>query len=467
MEVASPHLEEELTCPVCSATCGDPVTLKCSHSFCRPCVSLEEPHECPICRGTEPGEMQHPNLAPGCLRETPLQERGPKAAAPTITATAAPRGPGSREPCRLHGQELELFCLQDQVPVCDECVSGPHKDHMACLVRKAVRHRKEALRTMQKTLRVKLGAFRAAKDSCDQRAQLIRSQLLETERRMREEYERLHEFLRKDMAASLDALRLEEDQMTNKLTMRTEKLEKEIVSLSDKLQSIKQAMDDQDIPFLQNYKDTKSRAQCTVQDPGRLSGVQIDVAKHLGNLRLRVLKNMLAPVVLNPNTAHPSLSVSADLTSAMCDKKEHLPNDPGRVTSMPWVLGSVGYSSGRRTWDVDVAGVPAWGVGVVGESVCKGGAATPGPELAACYVMYRDGEYTSNPPVSLAVSGTLPTIRVQLDFDSGSLSFCDPHEDRPLVVFPLREKVFPFFSVHPTSDVPLRISGIRLSIYHL
>ncbi|KAG7488446.1 hypothetical protein MATL_G00032930 [Megalops atlanticus] len=387
MDVASPHLEEELTCPVCSAACSDPVTLKCSHSFCRACVSLEEPHECPVCRGTEPGEVQHPNLAPGCLRETPLQERGPKAA-PTTTA-AAPRGPGSREPCGLHGQELELFCLQDQVPVCDECVSGPHKDHVVCLVRKAARHRKEALRTVQKTLRVKLGAFRAAKASCDQRAQLIRSQSLETERLIREEYERLHEFLRKDMAASLDALRSDEDQMAKRLTLRTEKLEKEIVSLSDTLRSIEQAMDDQDIPFLQNYKDTKSRAQCTVQDPGRFSGVQIDVAKHLGNLRLRVLKNMLGiikytPMVLNPNTAHPSLSVSADLTSVVCDKKEHLTNDPGRVTPTPWVMGSVGYSS-----------------------------------------------------------------------------------DRPLVVFPLKEKVFPFFSVHPDSDVPLRISVFRLSICHL
>ncbi|KAG5283810.1 hypothetical protein AALO_G00046410 [Alosa alosa] len=165
-----------------------------------------------------------------------------------------------------------------------------------------------------------------------------------------------------------------------------------------------------DITLLQTYKSTVERAQCTLQDPKRVSGALINVAKHLGNLKFRVWEKytVLSPVTLDPNTAHALLTLSEDLASvSVREQRQQLPENPERFDSCLCVLGSEGFNSGTHRWDVE-------------------------------------------PETVLTVKRKPLRVRVQLDAARGQLSFSDLDNDTHLHTFmdTFTERVFPCFITH-------------------
>ncbi|XP_016423116.1 zinc-binding protein A33 [Sinocyclocheilus rhinocerous] len=112
------------------------------------------------------------------------------------------------------------------------------------------------------------------------------------------------------------------------------------------------------------------RVQISSQpDPQMPSGALIHVPCYLGNLPFRVWKKMQdivqnTPVILDPNTAHPSLVLSDDLTSVRWSNiRQLLPDIPERFNIYPCVLGSEGFNSGTHCWDVEVKESSSWSVG--------------------------------------------------------------------------------------------------------
>lgn len=94
----------DLTCPVCHENFKDPVALSCSHKFCKECLQpfrkTGETQECPWCK--RKSSHEHP----------PFMSEG------------------SEDICSLHNMKLQLFCVEDQQPVCLACVTaGKHTDH--------------------------------------------------------------------------------------------------------------------------------------------------------------------------------------------------------------------------------------------------------------------------------------------------------------------------------------------------
>ncbi|XP_055751314.1 uncharacterized protein LOC129831843 isoform X1 [Salvelinus fontinalis] len=78
-------------------------------------------------------------------------------------------------------------------------------------------------------------------------------------------------------------------------------MSREISSLSYTIKATEQQLSIEYISFLQNYKATETRAKQTMPDPKRVSGALIDVAKHLGNLQLRVREKMKGMVQYGHN----------------------------------------------------------------------------------------------------------------------------------------------------------------------
>ncbi|MCI4378123.1 hypothetical protein PGIGA_G00212350, partial [Pangasianodon gigas] len=214
-------------------------------------------------------------------------------------------------------------------------------------------------------------------------------------------------------------------------------------------------------------------AQCTLQHPEELSGALIHVAKHLSNLKFRVWEKMqdavqYTPVTLDPNTVHPELIVSDDLTSVrLSDEKQKLPDNPEKFDKYLCILGSEGFNSGTHCWDVEVGDCTGWIVGVMTESAQRKGNVYSRSGIWC--VWYDDGEYgarsTPQPSTLLSVAQKLQRIRVQLDWNRGKLSFSDPLTNTHIRTFThtFTDKLLPYLCVYG-EESPLKILPLQCSV---
>ncbi|XP_063069991.1 E3 ubiquitin-protein ligase TRIM35-like isoform X2 [Engraulis encrasicolus] len=423
--------EEDYSCPVCCDIYKDPVLMLCSHSVCKACLQqfwkTKRSRECPVCRRKSAIHEPPLNLALRNVCEAFLKERSQKLST------------GSEMLCSLHSEKLKLFCLEDRQPVCLVCRDSKlHKNHEFSPINEA--------------------------------AADMKTQVQQTEKQIKLEFEKLHQFLRDEEAARIAALREEKEQKSQMMKKNIKKINRQISSLSNRLRAIEEEMEADDVTFLQNYKNTVERAQGTQQDPEKLvQGALINVAKHLGNLKFRVWEKMqeivqYTPVTLDPNTAHPRLKLSEDLTSVRRgDEIQQLPDNPQRFDKYHSVLGSDCFNKGTQCWDVDVGDSPWWHVGVMTEYQRQ----RKGDYTSECgqwFVYYKDGEYGGNapphPPTLIPVQQKIQRIRVHLDWHKHELTITDPDSNTHLLTTsPLFfEGVFPYFNGYPLRILPVKVS---------
>ncbi|KAM6977898.1 E3 ubiquitin-protein ligase TRIM39-like [Aplochiton taeniatus] len=423
MAASSSLPEEDFSCPVCFDIFKHPVVLSCSHSFCKACVQEywkeNKEKRCPVCRTTSKFEPAC-NLVLKNLCEAFSKDRNQRASA------------GSEALCRLHNEKLKLFCLNDKQPVCLVCqTSRKHKDHTFCPVDEAAQDHKEHIQIALKLVQEKLKVLNEVKLNYDETAEHIKVQTQQTEKQIKKEFKKLHQLLQEEEEARIETLKEEEEQKSQMMKEKIEGLSREISTLSDAIRVIEGELKAEDISILQNYKATVERAQCTLPDPQLVSGALIDVAKHLGNLTFRVWEKMkervkFTPVILDPNTASPWLSLSDDLTSVRnTDTEQQLPDNLERNTKYATVLGSEGFSSGQHSWEVEVGDHPDWIIGVAKESVDRKGEHHASPDHGIWAITQSSGEYTNGLGQTVTVKRSLQRIRVQLDYDRGEVSFSD------------------------------------------
>ncbi|XDV36763.1 hypothetical protein PO909_006489, partial [Leuciscus waleckii] len=165
-----------------------------------------------------------------------------------------------------------------------------------------------------------------------------------------------------------------------------------------------------------------------------------------------------APLTLDPNTAESRLTLSADLTSVLDSRVDKtLPDNPERFDFYPCVLGSEGFNSGTHCWDVEVGDSTDWILGITTASNQR-----KGNVFFKSNVCSQSSEQPTN---VFTVKQKLQRVRVQLDYDRGTVSFSDPVTKDCLRTFrtSFTETVFPFlFNLCTTS--PLRILPVKLFI---
>lgn len=473
-------LESYLKCHVCLETLREPVSLTCHHDFCLECLEndwqVKKSRNCPVChtalRDFPPVNYKLKALADSFAgrvseeREELEDEEGER----------GEREQGKAAECRQHKDETKMFCEDEQKIVCPLCDTSPHEGHVVLPLNEAAKGLKEQLKLDLVALKDKRRRCTRLEREYKDMLQHSKIQALSAERHIRAEFSRLHSFLEKEQEFRLTALREDEERCKATVGLALEQLQVRISSFSDCIACMEFQLQRSSVSFLKTYRESRStpQDQCLQSVPWISKGALLDTAKHVGNLAFNVWQKMkdevqLYPVVLDPNTAGGRLWLSEDLTTLRGDwNLLPLPDNPERYIEPSAVLGHQGFSSGRHSWDVEVGNHSTWVVGVARESAERKEDVDPLPSYGMWCLCYTDYEYTIYDEL-VEVAKNPETLRVQVDFDKGEVSFFDAkdmthihtHKDT------FTEKLFPFFSFAPASDTEtadIRIRPVDVSL---
>lgn len=134
-------------------------------------------------------------------------------------------------------------------------------------------------------------------------------------------------------------------------------------------------------------------------------------------------------------------------------QKQNLPNSPLRFESLPAVLGSAGFSSGRHRWQVEVQLGERGGcmVGVAGEGVKKRGEQGLSTDEGVWAVIFSHQQCwaSTSPGTDLPLNNIPRSMAVALDYEAGQVTLLNAETHATIFTFTasFSGKVFPFFAV--------------------
>ncbi|XP_027462282.1 E3 ubiquitin-protein ligase TRIM58 isoform X2 [Zalophus californianus] len=417
------RLREEARCPVCLDFLQDPVSVACGHSFCLGCISefCEKSdsaqgglYACPQCRGPFGLESFRPNRQLASLVDS-VRQLG-----------LGPGRMGVRQ-CARHGEEMSLFCEEDQEALCWVCDTTPeHRSHHTAPLQEAARCYQAKLQMALELVRKEIEETFTQEANVGKKIVIWKEKVEMQRQRFRLEFEKYRGFLALDEQLQLRRLEEEERATLQRLRESKNRLVQQSRALRELAEELEERCQRPALGLLEGVRGALSRSKDVTQLEPETIPMELRTMCRIPGMR-EMLRKFQVDVKLDPVTAHPSLLLTADLRSVQDGELwRDLPNNPERFDTWPCILGLQNFSSGRHYWEVIVGERAEWGLGVCQETVPRKGETTPSPENGVWAMwLLKGNEYMvlASPSVPLLHLERPHCIGIFLDYEAGEISF--------------------------------------------
>ncbi|XP_072891419.1 zinc-binding protein A33-like [Hemitrygon akajei] len=445
--------DEEAICPICLDFFTDPVTLRCEHNFCCPCITRcresEERNSCPECRA---------RFADRTLRPSQLLAR---LAEKARKFHLMQREKERELHCELHDEELKMFCETDKKLICLVCRDAwIHGEHHFLSIKEAFDVSKDQVKSSFELLTKRKWVTQAMAEQQKQKIEGVREQSGILQSHITSQFAELHWILIEKEQHLLRDLREEEARIVNPMEKNLQEIQENLNYIQEEISKLQEKIDQNDYV---KFRKEEVHARREISGEGQLHKevAQGAIPTENGkwdqpNLMESILRDAMksmkqVSVTLDVETAHPVLEVSEDRKSVRwTGTRRDLPHTGKRFTVWWCVLGSEGFTSGGHYWEVEVTGNRCWSLGVAAESVERKGRVTLSPETGFWIIARVDDAmrvYTS--PESRLPADPIPgRVGVYLSYESGTVSFYNAETKSHLHTFTgnkFTEKLYPFF----------------------
>uniref|UniRef100_A0A3B5L885 Uncharacterized protein n=1 Tax=Xiphophorus couchianus TaxID=32473 RepID=A0A3B5L885_9TELE len=516
--------KDQFQCCICQDVFSEPVSIPCGHSFCFTCITAHwegrlsincpkchtEYKVCPeLCENSFAKEMSEkiragrqdgvPGKTVGCDACVGKQTKALRSCLVCLTSYCEshlephlrvgslkahkliePVGMLENRVCRRHQELLELFCRSHQKFVCMQCVKTDHRCNDTVPVERESQDKKVILKSeVQQRIQDKLQKLEEirrnlelskenTKREIEESGQVFSALIRSIERSRAELVEVIQ---KKQAAAEMRARRL------------IAGLETEISELQRRKRELEQLFHHEDHLHVLSLPSTEDSSNVLVHSETCLGTIRRAVADirerlqlQLEKLSSRGLSDRQTDVLLDPRTANPWLVLSEDGRQVQDgDVMRNVADLPERFDKAPCVLALMGFTTGRRYWEVHVGGKTAWDLGVARASVRRKGAVTLSPDEGFWTVCLRKGAELwacAGEAELLCVSKRPKVIGVFLDYEDGVVSFYNAETGSHIYSFTgfhFTEAIFPFFNPdtneNGTNKLPLTIQPVKKHIF--
>ncbi|XP_051247662.1 zinc-binding protein A33-like [Dicentrarchus labrax] len=371
--------------------------------------------------------------------------------------------------CKKHDRPLEVFCKTDQMYVCQLCIVTEHRRHNFSPLKKEYEQRKATL-----------GRDGAKIQQMIQERQLKIQQIKQSVKLSKEDADRetvagvqvftaLIQSIERDLAQFQEIIQEKQKTTEKQAEGFIIELEEEISELIKRSAEVEQLSNTEDhLQLLQSFpslntapptKDwTEVRVHSSYEGTVRRAVAQLqetlskEMEKLCADIELKRVQQFAVDVTLDPDTAHSALVLSENKNHVSCGNvKKKLPDNPGRFSHSPCVLGRQSFSSGRFYYEVNVEGKTRWDLGVAKESVNRKGHIAVCPTTGFWVIWLKNGnEYKAldEPGVHLSLKSKPEKVGVFVDYEEGLVSFYDVDSAALIYSFTgcnFTEKLLPFF----------------------